>query len=147
MVVQLFGNKPCKDFLKMRTSEFAEKFMAGIKAPDECRRAYMKHLALLVCFDMIVAALSFISFYQRKFKRECTGAQNDTFKKFREWLDNNYASGCPSGEEWEVIIREDEGYDYSTSIGNEREGLGDLGSSESDCQYGYEPYPLANEEC
>lgn len=46
--------------------------------------------------------------------RESGDAANDTFKKFRDWLDKTYALGCPSSEEWEIIIRDDEDHQYNS---------------------------------
>ena len=56
--MQLLGNKPCDNFPTMATSEFADKFMASIKAPDECRRVYIKNLALLVCSRCMTAVVA-----------------------------------------------------------------------------------------
>ena len=44
----MFGNRPCEAFPTFTTSEFADRFRSTIKAPDESRSVYVKHLALLV---------------------------------------------------------------------------------------------------
>lgn len=49
---------------------------------------------------------------QRKYARE-EGDRNDTFRKFRLWLDRKYTLGSPQEEEWEVIMREDAEYVYA----------------------------------
>ncbi len=50
---------------------------------------------------------------QRKFARETPDAKRDTFKRFREWLDDTYTGGNPSDEEWETIAQEDQEYTYT----------------------------------
>ena len=50
--------------------------------------------------------------YQRKFVREVPEAKNDTFKQFREWLQEVYAVGCPTEEEWGQIMVDDKNYLY-----------------------------------
>jgi hypothetical protein len=71
-----------------------------------------------------------VIFPQRKFSRECSSARNNTFRQFREWLDNSFALGCPSEEEWEAIKREDQNYDYKNIMCIERETeSGDLDGS------------------
>lgn len=40
-------------------------------------------------------------------------AMDDTYKKFRLWLDNNFTMGTPSDDEWEEILRNDYEYAYS----------------------------------
>ncbi len=54
-------------------------------------------------------------FPQRKFAREVPDAKTNTFKRFREWLDDTFTGGTPADDEWETIIREDEEYDYTVS--------------------------------
>ena len=39
-------------------------------------------------------------------------ARQDTYKGFREWLDEQYPSGRVSNEEWEQLILEDSQFDY-----------------------------------
>lgn len=51
--------------------------------------------------------------FQRKFARESQEPKNDTFKNFREWLDDTYVTGIPNEEEWQQIMEEDEAYNYT----------------------------------
>lgn len=50
---------------------------------------------------------------QRKFARETPDAKRDTFKHFREWLDDTYTGGNPSNEEWEITVQEDRECNYT----------------------------------
>lgn len=38
--------------------------------------------------------------------------KNDTFKIFREWLKEQFVTGCPSENDWETILKEDEDFNY-----------------------------------
>ena len=38
--------------------------------------------------------------------------KNDTFKNFREWLDEMFVAGIPNEEEWKRIMEEDDAYSY-----------------------------------
>ena len=40
----------------------------------------------------------------------------DTYKQFRDWLGVQYG-GEPTEEEWEVIVRDDEAYQYNVLAG------------------------------
>lgn len=50
--------------------------------------------------------------FQRKFARESSDPKNDTYKKFRLWLDDSYTMGTPSNEQWEEIMKDDKEYTY-----------------------------------
>lgn len=116
---------PCDKFPALTTAEFAERFMSTCKAPDECRRIYIKHLALLVCSSQLVFQInSYQLRFQRKFARVNDGAANDTFRKFRKWIDEMYTSGAPSNDEWEVILQEDEQCIYGATATRESEFVG-----------------------
>lgn len=54
MNFQLFGIKPCEVYCQLTTEEFADRFMATIRAPDELRQTYIQHLTLLVIIMMLV---------------------------------------------------------------------------------------------
>ena len=43
--------------------------------------------------------------FQRKFAQESQEAKQDTFKRFREWLNETFVSGIPSEEEWQHIMK------------------------------------------
>ena len=59
--------------------------------------------------------------FQRKFARESQEAKQDTFKRFREWLNETFVSGIPSEEEWQHnIMEEDEAHNYDQSVYRER---------------------------
>ena len=53
--------------------------------------------------------------FQRKFARESQDARNDTFKKFRDWLDSSFAGGIPTEDEWRAIMEEDGAFNYAQS--------------------------------
>lgn len=57
--------------------------MSTIRAPNEERSIYIKHLAL-----------------------------NETYRNFRLWIDANFAMGTPTNDEWAEILREDRDYSY-----------------------------------
>ena len=56
------------------------------------------------------------NYFQRKFVRECADAANDTFKKFRDWIDKTYPLGCLNDDDWEIIMRNDEDQYYREVI-------------------------------
>ena len=48
-------------------------------------------------------------------------AKNDTYKKFRQWLDDNFTLGIPTEEEWDDILLKDEEHNYYNSTTQEFE--------------------------
>ena len=46
---------------------------------------------------------------------ESQDARNDTFKKFRDWLDSSFIGGIPTEDEWRAIMEEDGAFDYAQS--------------------------------
>ena len=46
--MQLFGTKPCENYSKLSTREFAERFCRGLKVSQEHQNVYVKNLAVLV---------------------------------------------------------------------------------------------------
>ena len=54
--------------------------------------------------------------FQKKFARESQDARNDTFKKFRGWLDETFVSGIPSEEEWRSIMEDDDAFNYGQPV-------------------------------
>ena len=53
LIFIVFGVRPCDTFPKLTTAEFADHFFGTIKAADEVRTTYVRHLALLVCLKTI----------------------------------------------------------------------------------------------
>lgn len=106
--VQLLGNKQCDNFPTMTTSEFADKFMASIKAPDECRS--VGHYCKLFFFTRgsLVGSVSMLRTIHLK----------------------NFVNGWTKVLLWAVlvgsIIQEDLNHDYKNNVSTEREtGSGD----------------------
>ena len=70
--------------------------------------------------------------FQRKFARESQEPKNDTFKKFREWLDQTFVTGIPSEEEWQRIMEDDDAYNYAQPVYQERHDSHTSGAGGSD---------------
>ena len=89
-----------------------------IKAPTE---TYTKHLALLVrhkrgCSTTIYTVVHYIASFQRKFAREVPDAKKETYKRFREWLNDYFSPEGPSEEDWEQIMNEDSQHNYLPGV-------------------------------
>ena len=54
--------------------------------------------------------------FQRKFAQESQEAKNDTFKKFRKWVEQNFTGGIPNEQEWQQIMELDEAFNYDQPI-------------------------------
>ena len=102
---------------------------------------------------LVPRAIIISMIFQRKFAREVPEAKSDTFKRFREWLHQKFALGCPTEEEWGQIVVDDNyqyhhpyvdlSYNGNSPIERGREYVdpeGDYGAGvENDVLDGYNP--------
>ena len=66
-LLQIFGVRPCENFVNFTTSEFAERFFSTAKTPTvsgEVRSQYIRHLTLLVMLCAVV--FKFHSFFSAR---------------------------------------------------------------------------------
>lgn len=52
---------------------------------------------------------------QRKFAREVPDARRDTYKQYRDWVDQHFGEGI-NNEVWEEILTEDSQHCYLPSV-------------------------------
>ena len=106
----MFGHKPCEAFISYTSKEFVSRFMPLVKADVEKTPMYVYHVALLVRSQIkyLYICLKFM-LPQRKYCRlDDPASKANTFKRFSQWLKEQYTSGLPSQDVFESVLGEEE---------------------------------------